>query len=116
MVWTLLGVVGLYFGVRNLRSSKRDIDALQKMNGHTFAQYQVMRVIAYGHYRNDLFRLAKHITILAIGVIAMILPNPQSTRVSYTGVAITGGLFTIVLLLILASALDRRQREALEEM
>lgn len=88
------------------------------MNGKTFAAYRSMRVIAYGHFRNDAFRMAKHTTITAIGVISMILPasnNQAATHISYTSVVITGGLFTISVLLVLASALDKKQRESLEE-
>ena len=122
MIWTLLGGFGLYFGWVNLRNSRRNLEALHEMNGQTFATYRIMRVIAYGHYRNNLFRFAKHLTVFAIGIVSMLLPNFKVTGtgghsqniVSYTQVVVTGGLFTIVLLLIMASVLDRRQTEALE--
>jgi hypothetical protein len=113
----LLGIVGTYYGSKNLADSRRDIQALQEMDGNTFSYYQVMRIIAYGHYRNDLFRLGKHVTVLVIGVIADLLPSPaQNTPVSPSGIVVTVGLFSIVLLINMASALDRRQREALEGM
>lgn len=109
--------MGMYFGYRNLASSRADIARLHKLNGQTFAKYQAMRVIAYGHFRNDLFRMSKHVTITTIGVISMVLPQSPGTtnHVTNSGIVITGGLFTISVLLVLASALDRKQREALEE-
>ena len=86
------------------------------MNGKNLATYRVMRIVAYGHWRNDLFRLSKHCCIFFIGVLAMVLPpqNPQA-QVSPLSLVITGGLFAISLLLIMASALDKKQRDALED-
>lgn len=117
LVWLLLGCVGVYFGWANLRDSKRDLDALHTLNGGNLAKYQIMQLIAYGHYRNNLFRLAKFCTVLAIGLIASVLPptKPGSTNGPIVGVVITGGLFTIVLLLVMSSILDRRQRDAIKE-
>lgn len=113
-----MGCVGTTIGWGNLKESKADLDALHKMNDDNLGRYRVMRVIAFGHYRNDLFRLAKHISVLAIGLLACVIPPMSSTQhgVTPTGIVITGGLFTIVLLLIMASALDRRQRDAIDEM
>jgi hypothetical protein len=112
MLWTLIGITGASFGVMNLRESLKDIHAIEALNGNRLPQHRVLSVIAYGHYRNDLFRLAKQVTIIVIGVIAMIIP-PQNPKDPVTPVSliVTGGLFTIAMLLVLASALDRRQRE-----
>lgn len=118
MLWTLIGVIGMYFGVHNLSVSRADIKRLQEMNGNRLAAHDVMRVIAYGHFRNDTFRLAKHSTITMIGLFSMLLPPAPGTssHVTPAGATITAGFFTISILLVLASALDRKQREALEEM
>lgn len=115
IIWTALGLVGMAFGWSNLQSSKHDVEALRVMDGQNLAQYRVMRVIAFGHFRNDLFRFAKHITITAIGALSMVIPpaSPKGGAVTPTGVVVTGGLFTIVLLVIMSSVLDHRQREAL---
>ena len=112
-----MGAIGVYLGWGNLKESNKDVQALHKMNGNRLGRFRVMRVIAYGHYRNDLFRLAKHVTVLVIGVMACVLPKARGTsnQLSPTSIVITVGLFTILLLIIMASALDRRQRDAVEE-
>lgn len=86
------------------------------MNGRNLAQYRELRLIAYGHYRNDLLRFANHLTIVAIGAISMIIPNSGNETAHYdpAAVIVTVGFFTLSLLLTIASALDRRQREVLE--
>jgi hypothetical protein len=116
MVWTTIGLIGMNFGIRNIISSKRDIAALRKMNGHNVAKYQPMKIIAYGHYRNDMFRLAKHGTITMIGILSMIIPPTSAGTITPVGLVITVGLFTISIMLVMASALDRRQREVLEDL
>lgn len=117
MIWTGLGVTGMWVGWKNLVDSRKDIEALQHANGERNLQtFPVMRLIAYGHYRNDLFRFAKHTTVAAIGVLAMIIPRqPNSEPVTPTGLVITIGFFTIVMLMLLASTLDRRQRDSISE-
>lgn len=110
-----MGVIGVYFGYRNYRSSKRDIYMLHEIRkGGSVEHYRALRIIAFGHYRNDTLRLAKHSVVLAIGIISALLPNPSS-RSTPTQIVVTVGLFVIIVLLILASALDRQQRENLEE-
>lgn len=117
IAWTLLGLVGGTIAWGNVRFSRRDIEALRVMNDRTIEMHRAMMIIAYGHYRNDLFRLCKHCVIFFIGLAAMATP-PQlrSQPVSTVGVIITAGLFTISILLVLASTLDRRQREAMEDL
>ena len=115
MIWSVAGIVGCIIGYLNLRESQKTIDALRKLNGKHYLQYNTMQILGYGHYRNDLFRLAKHGVVLLIGVIAMVLPSPNPHEpVTPLGVAVSVGFCTIVGLLILASALDRRQYEIME--
>lgn len=100
-----------------MRFSRKDIEALKTMNGDNIEKYRLMMVIAYGHYRNDLFRFSKHMVIFLVGVASMIAPPQVETQpVSAVGIIVTGGLFSLSILLVLASTLDRRQREAMEEM
>lgn len=79
--------------------------------------HREMQIIAYGHYRNNLFRFSKLLIIFMIGILAMILPpsKPGASQTSPTAIVITVGLFAIVVLLVMASALDQRQREVLED-
>lgn len=118
MLWTLFGLIGVVIGWSNLENSRHDIQALRDLNGHTLKAYTEMRIIAYGHYRNNLFRFSKHFVVLLIGVISMALPPTSfghNGKVTPTGIVITVGFFIIVVLMLMASALDQRQREALED-
>jgi hypothetical protein len=115
--WTVIGLIGMAASYENLRYSLDDLKALRAMNGHNMARHRDMRVIAYGHFRNDAIRFGQTLTITVVGVIAMCLPSTQqSSPVTPTGLIVTGGLFTLVLLTVLASVLDRMQRNAIEEM
>jgi hypothetical protein len=112
----MLGATGTYIGRMNLRESKRDLDSVRASRSDMNGRFEIMLIIAYGHYRNDLFRLSKHITVLGIGALACLLPtSPPRQVVTPTGLVVTGGLFTIVMLIILASVLDKRQRDAIDE-
>lgn len=115
MIWTVIGLIGMYFGWSNLKSSRADIEAIDEMNGNALKQHRVMRILAYGHYRNDLFRFSKHIVIAGVGILAMITPASPGTTASptLTSLIVTGGFFTIAILIVIASALDKRQREGL---
>lgn len=118
MLWTLIGVTGGIFGIQNLKDSKKNIDALLALNGKNIEKYRPLRMLAYGHYRNDLFRLSKLFTITTVGVIAMLAPpvTKNAQPISPVGVAITVGFFLIAIQVLLASILDRRQREAMENL
>lgn len=111
----MIGVVGMFLGRVNLKSSRRDIASLENQNGHSLEQYDQMRLLAFGHYRNDLFRMCKHTTITLIGVLACSFPSTTTQPVTPVGLVITFGLFIIAVFLVMASFLDRRQREAMEE-
>jgi len=116
IMWFLIGVIGMYFGIGNVRASRQDMARMDKLNGRNLAAYKAMRVIAFGHFRNDCFRLAKHCMITLIGLIAMLLPPTNKAQpVTPTGLVITVGLFTISMLIVLASVFDKRQRDFLEE-
>jgi hypothetical protein len=115
-IWTMLGAIGIVLGQGNLRESQRDLDAVRLSKSDLNGRFEIMRIIAYGHYRNDLFRLCKHITVFAVGLLACLLPPALANQtITATGLVVTGGLFTIVMLTILGSVLDRRQRDAIEE-
>ena len=114
MLWTSIGLVGLLFTRRQLRRSSQMIEATRKFNGRNLEQHRELRLIAYGHYRNAMFRLAKTCTILAIGALSMILPNTQ-TRITPTAVAVTVGLFMIELLIVLPGILDERQAQLMRD-
>jgi hypothetical protein len=102
MIWTLIGLGGIY------------TKALRKMNGKTLAAVRRMRVIAYGDFRNEVFRTAISSIFIVVGIAAMLSPPTSNTaRVTATSVAITLGFFGIEMLMVIASALDRQQRRFL---
>lgn len=111
--WTLTGLVGIYLTANNLRDARRYITAI----GRAYEQVTVtdeMRIIAFGHYRNELLRLWMFLVVCGIGIVAMITPpSNRHQPVTPVGIAITLGLFTITAALVLASFLDRRQRDLL---
>lgn len=109
ILWVAIGLVGLFFTVSNLRDINRNIEAVRKLNGNRLPHYDQMLIVAFGHYRNELFRVGKTVTIIALGVLTMGLRNASS---GYTtaGVAVTIGFFMIALLIVLPSILDKRQR------
>lgn len=116
IIWTSIGLVGIYLTWGNQQSTRKELHALRRLNGGHLSKYGVMRVIAYGHYRNDLFRFSKCLVIVAVGFTACILPPPPTTPsgpATPVGVAITLGFFAIEVLVVLASALDARQRDYL---
>jgi hypothetical protein len=84
------------------------------MNGKTLAAVRRMRVIAYGDFRNEVFRTAISSIFIVVGIAAMLSPPTSNTaRVTATSVAITLGFFGIEMLMVIASALDRQQRRFL---
>jgi hypothetical protein len=115
ILWMMIGLTGMVIGWSNLADSRENLKALQTMNGNNIASHRVVSVLAYGHYRNDLFRFSKHTMIALIGVISCIVPPSTRTQpVTATGLIVTMGLFYISIALLMASTLDRRQRESLE--
>lgn len=116
MIWTTIGLVGLFFTRRQLHRTSQLIEATRKFNGHNLPQHRELRIIAYGHFRNAMFRLAKTLTLVVIGVFAMILPNTnRSDQVTPVGVAISIGFFMISLLIVIPGILDERQAELMAD-
>lgn len=113
LLWTLSGLVGIYLTWGNLRDAKLYITALRN---HTSKNKLKLRretkIIAFGHYRNEIMRLWMFAIITLVGAIAMATPpaikHPKVTPVS---LAITVGLLAITGILVTSSFLDRRQRD-----
>lgn len=117
IIWTLIGVFGVFMCSKNIQESNKSLDALRVMNGHTIARFTELRVIAFGRWRNDLFRMSKSVVITGVGIVACLAPpaSPDTPSITPVGVAITVALFAIEILVVLASTLDNKQREMLME-
>lgn len=109
LAWIAIGLIGLYFTVSNLRDINKNIEAVRRLNGNRLPHYDLMLVVAFGHFRNELFRVGKIVTIVALGLIAIGLRN-VTNRYTAASVAVTIGFFAIALLIVLPSILDKRQR------
>lgn len=114
MLWTAIGLVGLHFVLKQVRRTSQYIESTREFNGHNLANYRELRLIAYGRFRNSIFRLAKTLTILLVGTLSMLIPN-QRTEITPTGVAITIGLFVIELLIVVPGILDERQAQMMHD-
>lgn len=114
MIWTAIGVVGVWYAQHNIRDARKYIVALEKLNGDKLPEHEQLSIIAFGHFRNEILRMAVFAVICMVGVLAMITPSASgSMHVSTTGLIVTFGLFTIGVLEIIKSALDKRQRQLL---
>lgn len=115
MIWTTIGLVGFYFVRKQLVRSTRYIEATRKLNGENLRRASELRILAYGHFRNALFRTAKTLIVILLGFMFMLIPNDPGEP-SLTGLIFTGWLFTMELLIIMPGILDDRQAEALEDL
>jgi uncharacterized membrane protein YuzA (DUF378 family) len=79
MIWTLIGLGGIYYNIYNLRDALGYTKALRKMNGKTLAAVRRMRVIAYGDFRNEVFRTAISSIFIVVGIAAMLSPPTSNT-------------------------------------
>lgn len=114
MVWTAIGLIGLYFVRKQMKRTSEYIESTRKFNGKNLESHRELRLIAYGHFRNASFRLAKTLTIVFVGLIAMVIPN-TTTAITPAGIVVTVGLFMIELLIVLPGMLDERQAELMED-
>lgn len=116
IIWTLTGLFGAYFTWSNLNDSKKYVKAVSAMNGERLVLARELRIIAFGHYRNELLRLAMFAIIITIGIAAMLTPPAVAHQpVTPVAIAITMGLLGITALLVIASFLDRRQRDLMKD-
>lgn len=109
VIWTLIGLVGLYVTARNFRSAKRSLTAY-KLSGYNGAGL----MLANAHIRRETMRILIEGSVTGIGIAAMFAPpaNPAQP-ITATGVIVTMGLFIINAATTLDSILDRRIRNRL---
>lgn len=117
VIWTVLGVLGGYITWLNATDAKRYIDALRAIDGNTLKMHQQMQVIAVGHYREEMLRLIKFVIITSVGIAAMFSPPADPARpISALSLTVTLGFFGLVITMLVASLLDKRQRELMYDL
>lgn len=91
LVWTIIALVGLGFGAFNLNDALGDLDALNQLgiqNGR--------RIVAKFAIRQEIMRMTMQTIFAAIGILAMLLPEPPSapltTVQAFIGFCIRWGL------------------------
>lgn len=110
VIWLVMGLAALYLTSNNLRDVSKTLYAVELADVDPYEK-QRLRVIAQGHFRNDLIRMMKSLNIVAAGLIAVIAPPITPTsQLTPVGAAVTIAIFNLALLLVVASFLDRRQR------
>lgn len=113
LLWTLSGLVGVYLTWGNLRDAKLYITALRhhsRKNGIKLRRET--KIIAFGHYRNEIMRMWMFGIITMVGAVAMATPPAvKHAKVTPVSLAITLGLLAITGILVTSSFLDRRQRD-----
>lgn len=118
-MWTIAGLVALWFTCAGLVSARRDMKALQQLRRlkqiHD-TYYQMLEIVARGHRRNELQRLAVAVLIAGTGAYAMSQPNPLGNQITYSGFATSLALVLIGGLIASRSVWDQRQRAALSDL
>jgi hypothetical protein len=110
-VWTLVGVAALVVSMISL--PKVTVDFIVAKHAHPSQLSDARVLLARGHVRRELIRLAQSLIILAIGIFADVTPNPFRS-VTLTGLVLTIGLIGLASLAALQSLLDKVQRDQAE--
>ena len=110
-VWTLVGLVALLVTLWSLPKVTVDFIVAKHAPVSPLAEARVL--LARGHVRRELIRMAQALIIVGIGVFADLTPNPL-TSITLTGLIVTLGLVSIAGLASLQSVLDKLQRDQAE--
>lgn len=113
IVWTLIAVMGFFFALANVRDSLRDMKLIDnRTNGR--------RIIAQFSTRIELSRCLIQAIFVAVGVLAMTIPEPpdqleQPWNYALLGIIFRWGLIISASLLALNSYWSYRSRRELEQ-
>jgi len=110
-IWTLVGILAVLVSLLSLPKVVVDFIVAKHAPQGKLAAARVL--LARGHVRRELIRLAQGIIILSVGIFADLQPNPL-TSITLVGLAVTTGLVALAALVGLQSLLDRLQREQAE--
>lgn len=110
ILWTLFGLIGMYFVVHNYKEISCDIDALE--SSHTDG---TLLAIAHAHLRTEVFRgFLNSITAIS-GFVAMITPPVEPRHpINFLQVLFTMVVFLFSVVTVAQSALDRRLRKTIQ--
>jgi len=112
-VWTLVGLVAVI--VSGLSTPKVLVDYIVAKHAPPSALSDARVLLARGHVRRELIRLAQGLIILGVGLFADLTPNPF-TSITLAGLVLTTGLVSLAALVALQSTLDKIQRAQAEEL
>lgn len=112
IIWFVVGVLALTFSAMSLPSVIGDLAVARAAKPSPVAEARVL--LARGHVRREVIRLAQATIILAIGGYSMVQPNLVQ-GVTLMGLVLTTGLVLLAALVAVQSGLDRQQRKHAEQ-
>lgn len=120
IAWTVMGLVGTILTGFNLRDAIRDMDTLIEVPpGMSDERKQDLLIIAKAGIRQEILRISKMLTIVAIGVVVALSTPVISDQerallhIPYwtpTGIALTLALLYIEGAIVVQAVLDRKLR------
>lgn len=106
LLWTSVAVIGFAINIWAVADATADLHYLQAsgLNG-------AREIVARANIRSDAINVIIQLIMLCIGAFAMSQPPANPDRpVTPGGIVVAGGLICIAVLLVLKSALNRRDR------
>lgn len=104
--WTAVALVGLIITAWALVDAVADLHYLQALglNG-------AREIVARGSARNETFRVVIHALLFLIGIVSMLTgPANPDRPVTPPGIVVGAGFCAVVVLLVVKSGMDRRDR------
>lgn len=115
LLWMLVGLFGSVLAMINVRDAWRDFQAVKTVPD-TIRRARLTKMAVAG-VRQDTLRFVQCATIALIGLFAGLTrpPIPKGVKIptwTPVGIALTAGLFLVVLIILLQMLLDWRLRKA----
>lgn len=115
-VWLLSGLVSLVVSLWNVRDAYRDMVALAEWardkRMHEL-HFNMLRLVAGANVRDETFRIAVSMLIVAVGFVGVFTPNPLNGTTTLTGLFVTVALVGIAVMTVVRGVLDVRLRRRL---
>jgi hypothetical protein len=114
-IWTLVGMAAVLVSLYSLPRVISDYVISRHEEAVNPPLTTARVLLARGHVRREVIRLAQGLIILSIGVVADLQPNPFQS-ITILGLVVTMGLVGLSALVVAQSILDRVQRRQAEEL